>query len=91
MNRPMNNRPMPSTPRTSSPAHHGAAKRRFRVVAPIKREGQEKPFWSRVGMAFENEPKEGKAATISIKLDSLPLGGELVLFEDDGSDAAATE
>ena len=61
----------------------GARKTRFRVMAPIHREGLDKPFWIRLGTAFENAPKNGGTASISVKLDALPREGELVLFVDE--------
>jgi hypothetical protein len=63
---------------------------RFRAVSPIRREGQEKTFWLRCGTAFENPGKNGSPPSISVKLDALPVNGELVLFEDDGKDDATT-
>ena len=65
--------------------------RRYRVCAPIERDGRDKPFWPRLGTAFENAGKEGKPPTITIKLDSHPIGDTLVLFEDDGSRDAGAE
>ena len=59
---------------------------RYAVMAPIHREGQEKTFWSRVGTAFGNEGKGGQKPNINVKLDSLPLGGEVVLFIDSDRD-----
>ena len=56
---------------------------RFRVMAPVHREGRDKPFWLRLGTAFENPAKNGAAPTITVKLDANPLGGELVLFQDE--------
>jgi hypothetical protein len=44
------------------------SKTRFRVMSPVYREGREKPFWHRVGIAFENEPKNGAPASITVKL-----------------------
>jgi hypothetical protein len=55
-------------------------------MAPIHREGRDKPFWLRLGTAFENAAKNGGAPTISVKLDAAPLGGELVLFIDEERD-----
>ncbi len=60
-----------------------ADKVRYRVMAPVYREGREKPFWLRLGTAFENAGKNGGAPSITVKLDASPLGGELVLFEDE--------
>jgi hypothetical protein len=61
----------------------GPDKVRYRVMAPIHREGRDKPFWLRLGTAFENAGKNGAAPSITVKLDASPLGGELVLFEDE--------
>ena len=61
---------------------------RYAVMAPIRREGQEKTFWSRVGTGFTNDGKNGQQPSISVKLDSLPLGGEVVLFADEERAAA---
>ena len=63
--------------------------RRYRVCAPVERDGQDKTFWPRLGTAFENTGKDGKAPTITVKLDSLPIGDTLVLFEDDAKEANA--
>lgn len=75
-----------ATATATAPRTQSSHKRQFRVCAPVKREsqGQTKTFWPRLGTAWENEPRDGKPATISIRLDSNPIGGELVLFEDDG-------
>ena len=40
-------------------------------------------FWLRLGTAFENAGKNGGPPSITVKLDAAPLGGELVLFEDE--------
>jgi len=74
------NRPTARTPATESAP---SDKNRYRVMAPIHRDGRDKPFWLRLGTAFQNPGKNGGAPTISIKLDAAPLGGELVLFADD--------
>jgi hypothetical protein len=61
-------------------------------MSPVHREGRDRPFWTRLGTAFVNPPKNGEPSTISVKLDSLPLGGELVLFvDDDDRQAPPTE
>src|SRR5262249_40240597 len=70
-----------------SPAHGDAvmSKTRYRVMIPIRRAPHQTPFWQRIGTGFENPAKNGGAPSISVRLDSLPLGGELVLFaEGDG-------
>jgi hypothetical protein len=75
-----------SQPRTTDST--GSEKVRYRVMAPVYREGREKPFWLRLGTAFENAGKNGGPPSITVKLDAAPYGGELVLFEDeDRSDA----
>lgn len=71
----------PSKP-ASRPAT-SAERTRYRVIVPVYREGREKPFWTRLGMAFENPPRNGSPPTISVKLDAAPLGRELVLFPDE--------
>lgn len=89
MNRPAQAQRSSTAPRSQSgpsSSSQASGKRQFRVVNPIRREGQEKPFWLRVGTAWENEAKDGKPATFHIKIDALPMNGELVLFEDDGRD-----
>ena len=65
----------------------------YNVMAPIMRsEDQEKPFWHRVGVGFENPGEGGTKPTISLRIEALPLhfSGELVMFEnkkkDDGRD-----
>lgn len=63
---------------------------RYHVMQPVYRDGREKPFWQRLGTAFENTGRLGALTSISVKLDALPLHGDLVLFlaEDrDGSDS----
>ncbi len=75
-----------STPRTPGTESVPSDKNRYRVMAPIHREGRDKPFWLRLGTAFENPGKNGGAPSISVKLDAAPLCGELVLFVDEGRD-----
>lgn len=72
------NRESQSAPHNSAPATNGA--RRYRVAVKITREGQEKAFWPRVGTAFVNDN-----SSITVKLDALPMTGELFLFPDDGT------
>ena len=57
--------------------------RKYRAMAPLRREGKEQTFWAPVGVAFQNTSREGGEPTISIRLDTLPLGGEIVLFPED--------
>jgi hypothetical protein len=64
----------------SAPAAPMAATGRYHVMQPVHREGRDKPFWHRVGTAFENAGKNGGPPSITVRLDSLPLQGELVLF-----------
>ena len=57
--------------------------KRYNVVQAKEIEGREKPFWVRLGTAFEG------AKGLSIKLDALPLPNResevwLKLFEQDG-------
>ncbi len=74
-----------SAARTSTPPAEPtpADKTRYRVMAPIRREGRDKPFWLRLGTAFANPAKNGAPPTITVKLDASPIGGELVMFVDD--------
>ena len=67
----------------------GNGRKRYRVSAPVERDGLERPRWPRLGTGFENEPKDGRPPTITVKLDAHPMGDTLILFEDDGRDAAA--
>ena len=53
-------------------------KGRFRAVVPIRRDG-EKTFWHEVGIGFANATN-GELSSITIKLNSVPIWGELVLF-----------
>ena len=69
--------PAAATPKESSGASERA---RYNVMQPVYREGRDKPFWQRLGTAFENPGKNGGPASISVKLDALPMGGDLVLF-----------
>ena len=57
----------------------------LRVVTPVKRDGDEKTFWQRIGMAFENFDNDGQRKSISVRLNALPVNGEIVLFPDDGN------
>ncbi len=74
-----------SAPRHNSARASAADKTVFRVVTPIKREGEEKTFWQRIGMAFENVDDSGATKSISVRLNALPVNGEIVLFPDDGN------
>ena len=74
------------TARTPVPAGAEPApadKTRYRVMAPVHREGRDKPFWLRLGTAFANPAKNGAPPTITVKLDASPIGGDLVLFVDE--------
>ncbi len=73
-----------SAPR-HSPARASAERTIFRVVTPVKRDGEEKPFWQRIGMAFQNVDDDGATKSISVRLNALPVNGEIVLFPDDGN------
>jgi hypothetical protein len=75
-----------STPPAPAPSSEASDKSRYRVMAPIHREGRDKPFWLRLGTAFENPGKNGAPPSISVKLDAAPMGGELVLFVDEERD-----
>jgi hypothetical protein len=77
-----------STARTSAPApaELPGDKARYRVMAPIHREGRDKPFWLRLGTAFANPAKNGNPPSITVKLDAQPIGGELVMFVDEERD-----
>ena len=76
---------------------NGNGKKQYRVVTPIRREGKEDPFWMRLGTAWENPGKDGKAPSISVRLDAMPVsrdpnkGAELVLFVDDGKGGSEEE
>jgi hypothetical protein len=63
-------------------------KTKYRVMQPVKIDGREETFWNRVGTAFANPGHGDKKASIKVMLSSVPLSGELVLFEDDGKEAA---
>jgi hypothetical protein len=52
-----------------------------RVMVPRKNESTGKTFWVRVGSAWM---KDG--GRVSIKLDALPMGGELMVFPPDERD-----
>jgi hypothetical protein len=69
-----------SVPPAPSDRGERGEKTRFNVMQPVYREGREKPFWQRLGTAFENPGKNGSPASISVKLDALPMSGDLVLF-----------
>ena len=78
MNKPNVDR---SSRSTQAPAPAPASgKPRYNVMQPVHREGRDKPFWQRLGTAWENVPKHGGPASISIRLDALPMQGEMVLF-----------
>jgi hypothetical protein len=72
-----------SASRSPAPAEPAPEKTRYRVMAPVHREGRDKPFWLRLGTAFENAGKNGAPPSITVKLDASPHGGELVLFVDE--------
>ncbi|MFN7952024.1 MAG: hypothetical protein U0610_09880 [bacterium] len=38
----------------------------------VEREGMERPFWNRIGVAFENSD-----GSLNVRLDCLPLNGKL--------------
>jgi hypothetical protein len=66
--------------------------KQYRVVMPIRREGQERTFWRQIGMAWENAGRQGGMPSITIRLDALPLGSadkgaELLLFEHDSKES----
>jgi hypothetical protein len=69
-------------------------RRQYIVKAPLDRKDREgkvvDSFFHTIGRGFENEPKDNKPATISIDINSLPVGVSsplrLVLFEDVPSD-----
>jgi hypothetical protein len=74
-----------------------AARTQYRVLTPILRydrrggrpDSKPKTFWHHIGMAWQNPPTTDRAGniragSISIKLNSLPLTSELVLFVDEG-------
>ncbi len=69
-----------------TPAEAPGDKTRYRVMAPIQRDGKDKTFWLRLGTAFTNPAKNGNPPSIRVKLDAQPLGGELVMFVDDDRD-----
>ena len=68
-----------------NPQRAPAEKTVLRVVTPVKRDGDEKTFWQRIGMAFENFDNDGQRKSISVRLNALPVNGEIVLFPDDGN------
>ena len=68
---------------TPAPTESSGDRTRYRVMAPIQRDGKDKTFWQRLGTAFMNPAKNGNPPSISVKLDSLPIGGDLVLFVDE--------
>lgn len=45
-----------------------------KALSPIKQKGTDKPYWHRVGSAWATDK------TISIKLNSFPVNGEINLF-----------
>ena len=55
------------TPQTNGPD--------YIAYVVTKREGKDKAFWTAVGAAWENKDGEG----LNIKLNALPLHGEIVL------------
>ena len=38
----------------------------------VEREGMERPFWNRIGVAFENSD-----GSLNVRLDCLPMNGKL--------------
>jgi hypothetical protein len=54
----------------------------YRVALKVTRPGQEKPFWTRIGTAWENE-----FGGIVVQTDGVaPAGGDVYLFRDDERD-----
>lgn len=52
------------------------AKPDYNAFTVIERDGDKKDFWQQVGVAFKNA-----GGSISVKLNALPINGELVLME----------
>jgi hypothetical protein len=60
---------------------------RLNAVLRIQREGMEKAVYPRVGVAFVNATKEKEKPYITVRLDALPVGGEIHLYPHEPKDA----
>lgn len=60
---------------------------RLNAVLRIQREGMEKAVYPRVGVAFVNVTKDKEKPYITVRLDALPVGGELQLYPHEPKDA----
>lgn len=78
--------PSNSSPSNPSEKYTGASEKsnvpRYRVAQPIDRDGGERTIWQNVGVAFPNPGKPGGKPSISVRLDSLPLFGKVVLLAE---------
>ena len=50
----------------------------YRVMSPRKDEKTGKTYWTKIGVAFPRD-----AGGMSVKLEALPLGAELMIFPPD--------
>jgi DsbC/DsbD-like thiol-disulfide interchange protein len=67
-------------------------RKQFRVVQPIQPGGEgSETYWRRIGTAWEHPGKAGKPPCITGRLDSVPLNGDFVLFEDTGEGKGTPE
>lgn len=71
-----------ATTLTKNPLLPAGERTVYHVMQPVYRDGRDKPYWQRLGTAFANPGKNGALGSISVKLDALPLQGELVLFAE---------
>jgi hypothetical protein len=62
-------------------------KTQYRVMTPISRDDSGEPYWHRVGTAWLNQSRKGGHPMISVRLNSLPISRELVLFVENGGGA----
>ncbi len=53
----------------------------FRVMTPRKDEKTGKTYWNKIGVAFKRDD-----GGMSVKLEALPLGAEMVIFPPDDRD-----
>ncbi len=53
----------------------------FRVMSPRKDEKSGKTYWTKIGVAFKRDD-----GGMSVRLEALPLGAEMVIFPPDDRD-----
>ena len=57
-----------------------ACAERFSAVVAVSRNGDDRPYWHPIGLAFHNPPSDDRAENFRVILDSLPMSGRVHLF-----------